>query len=193
MVGAIPEVRTGRLLLRDWREEDLDLFARMNTDPRVMEYFPSLLSRPESDELAARIRGKWSEHGFGPWAVEIPGVAVFAGFVGLSVPSFSAPFTPCVEVGWRLAHARWGQGYATEAARASLAFGFEQLKIAEIVSFTVPANVRSTHVMEKLGMRRSPSDDFDHPKVAEGNPLRRHVLYRMSQAEWRSSHSSLAR
>jgi RimJ/RimL family protein N-acetyltransferase len=192
-MAPVSELRTGRLFLRDWRAEDLEPFARMNADPRVMEYFPALLSRQESDELAGRIRAKWTDHGFGPWAVEIPGVAAFAGFVGLSVPSFAAPFTPCVEVGWRLAQEHWGHGFATEAARASLAFGFEQFQLPEIVAFTVPANVRSTHVMEKLGMHRSPAEDFDHPKVAEGNPLRRHALYRLSRPAWRSSRSLLAR
>jgi RimJ/RimL family protein N-acetyltransferase len=178
------ELQTDRLLLRDWREEDLERFARMNADPHVMEYFPSRLSRRESDELAARFRAKWDEHGFGPWAVEVPGVTALAGFVGLSVPSFAAPFTPCVEVGWRLAHEYWGHGYATEAARAALACGFEQLHLPEIVSFTVPANVRSIHVMEKLGMRRSPSEDFDHPKIPPDHPLRGHLLYRLSRSDW---------
>jgi RimJ/RimL family protein N-acetyltransferase len=181
-MAPLAEVRTDRLLLRDWRDEDLVPFARLNADPQVMEYFPSLLTRGESDSMVARLRSKWVERGFGLWAMELPGVAPFAGFVGLSVPSFTAPFTPCVEVGWRLAHEFWGRGYATEGARAALTFGFGQLKLAEIVSFTAPANLRSRRVMERLGMRRSPSDDFDHPSLPEGQPLRRHVLYRLTPA-----------
>jgi RimJ/RimL family protein N-acetyltransferase len=157
----------------------------MNTDPRVMEHFPATLERAESDALAQRIRAHFAEHGFGLWAVEVPGQVEFAGFVGLSVPTFGAHFTPCVEVGWRLAAEHQGTGYATEGARAALACGFEALGLDEIVSFTVPANRRSRRVMEKLGMRRDPADDFDHPSLAPGHRLRRHVLYRLSQERWR--------
>jgi RimJ/RimL family protein N-acetyltransferase len=149
-----------------------------------MEYYPALLSRQESDERVARIHEKWAERGFGLWAAEVPGVTSFAGIIGLSVPPFTAAFTPCVEVGWRLVHEFWGRGYATEGARASLAFGFGQVKLAEIVSFTATANLRSRRVMERLGMQRSPSDDFNHPTLAEGHPLRRHVLYRLTPAQW---------
>lgn len=119
----------------------------------------------------------FQEHGFGLWAVEIPGVATFAGFVGLSVPRFEAHFTPCVEIGWRLAAPYWGRGYATEGARAALEFGFDHLHLDQIVSFTVPDNVRSRRVMEKIGMTHDPADDFDHPNLPEGHRLRRHVLY----------------
>ena len=146
-----------------------------------MEFFPKRLESTESDAAAARIAGHFEEHGFGLWAVEIPGVAPFIGFTGLAVPRFVAPFTPCVEIGWRLAAEHWGRGYATEAARAALQFGFEKLQLSEILSFTVPKNVRSRRVMERLGMSRSPADDFDHPNIAEGHPLRRHVMYRMSR------------
>jgi RimJ/RimL family protein N-acetyltransferase len=175
----ISNLRTERLLLRRWRDEDRHPFASLNADPRVMEHMPGLLTRAESDAAAARIEEHFAAHGFGLWAVEIPGVAPFAGFVGLSVPRFQAAFTPCVEVGWRLAAAHWGQGYATEGARAALAAAFGELGLEEVVSFTVPGNVASRRVMEKLGMARDPGEDFEHPTLPAGHPLRRHVLYRI--------------
>jgi RimJ/RimL family protein N-acetyltransferase len=143
-----------------------------------MEFFPNTLNRNESDAMVVRIQDHFARHGFGLWAVEVPGVADFIGFVGLSVPQFEAPFTPCVEIGWRLAFEHWGKGYATEAARAALDFGFQHLSLKEVVSFTVPANRRSRAVMERIGMTRNPLEDFDHPSLPEGHPLRRHVLYR---------------
>ncbi len=179
-----PEIQTSRLVLRRWRAADREPFAALNADPAVMEHFPALLLRAESDALAGRIEAHFAERGFGLWAVEIPGVAPFAGFVGLSIPSFDAHFTPCVEVGWRLARTYWGKGYATEGARAALRFGFEQSRLGEIVSFTVPANLPSRRVMERVGMSHSPADDFDHPGLPEGHPLRRHVLYRLRRDEW---------
>jgi RimJ/RimL family protein N-acetyltransferase len=180
----IPEtIRTPRLHLRRWRDEDLPAFAAINADPRVMEFFPKLLDRAESDALTARIRDAFARRGFGLWAVEVPGVADFIGFVGLTVPHFEAHFTPCVEIGWRLARAHWGHGYASEAARAALDVGFRYLGLGEIVSFTTEANRRSRAVMERIGMTRSPADDFDHPALSEGHPLRRHVLYRASCTE----------
>jgi RimJ/RimL family protein N-acetyltransferase len=176
-------IRTHRLHLRVWREEDLPAFAAINADPRVMEYFPGRLDRAESDARATRIRGHFARHGFGLWAVEVPGVADFVGFVGLVRCDFEAPFTPCVEIGWRLAHEHWGHGFATEAALAALDFGFQRLGLEQIVSFTVPANRRSRAVMERIGMTRTPADDFDHPAIPEGHPLRRHVLYRAIRGE----------
>jgi ribosomal-protein-alanine N-acetyltransferase len=176
---ALPELRTPRLCLRQWQAADLEPFARMNADPAVMEYFPALLSREQSDAIVARIEQLFRERGFGLWALEVPGVAPFAGFVGLSVPRFEAHFTPCVEVGWRLAREHWGHGYATEAAHAALDFGFQARGLQEIVSMAVVANQRSRRVMERLGMTRDPADDFDHPNMAEGHPLLRHVLYRL--------------
>ncbi len=179
-VTDLPSLRTPRLLLRPWRDEDLAPFAALNGDPVVMEFFPSPLDRAESDAAAARIREHFAAHGYGLWAVEVPGVADFIGFVGLAVVSrFQAHFTPCVEIGWRLAREHWGRGYATEAARAALDHGFRDLAQKEIVSFTVPANLRSRAVMERIGMTRSPDDDFEHPLLPEGHPLRRHVLYRI--------------
>lgn len=177
------EIRTERLLLRAWREEDLPAFAALNADPEVMEFLPKLLTRAESDAMAARIRDHFARRGFGFWGVEVPGVADFVGFVGLAVPSFEAHFTPCVEIGWRLARAHWGQGYATEAARGALGFGFRELGLAEVVAFTVPANRRSRAVMERLGMARSSEDDFEHPALPDGHPLRPHVLYRARSRE----------
>lgn len=175
------ELRTERLLLRRWREADRAAFAAMNADPRVMEHFPAMLSRAESDALADGIEARFQERGFGLWAVEVVGDAPFIGFVGLSVPRFETAFTPCVEIGWRLAAEHWGRGYAPEGARAALAFGFDALGLAEIVSFTVPANVRSRRVMEKIGMTHDPGGDFDHPLLPEGHRLMRHVLYRIQR------------
>jgi RimJ/RimL family protein N-acetyltransferase len=175
---------SGRVCLRQWRDEDRDAFAAMSSDPRVMEFFPSCLSRAESDAMVDRIQEHFSKHGFSLWAVEIPGVASFVGFTGLAVPRFSAHFTPCVEVGWRLAIAHWGHGYATEAARLALGYAFGTLGLSEVVSYTSATNRRSRAVMDRLGMRRDPADDFDHPAVPEGHPLRRHVLYRLGLICW---------
>jgi RimJ/RimL family protein N-acetyltransferase len=177
-------LRTSRLLLRNWQDEDLPAFAAINADSQVMEFFPSVLDRAESDARAARIRSGFADRGFGLWAVEVRGVATFIGFVGLSVPTFEAHFTPCVEIGWRLARQYWGRGFATEAARAALDFGFHRLELEEIVSYTVPANRRSRSVMQRIGMTHSPEDDFEHPLVQEGHPLRHHVLYRMARVHY---------
>lgn len=174
------ELPTDRLLLRWWKPEDRAPFYQLNADPAVNEFLTGPFTRDESDHVAARIETHFEQHGFGWWAVEIPERVPFIGFVGLSVPHYKAPFTPCVEVGWRLDREYWGQGYATEAARAALKFGFETLKLDEIVAMTVPANHRSRNVMEKLGMTRDPADDFDHPLLPADHRLSRHVLYRIS-------------
>ena len=173
-----------RVCLRRWRDEDRQAFAAMNADARVMEFFPARLSRVESDAMVDHIEKHFSEHGFGLWAVEVPGVASFVGFAGIAVPQFKSHFTPCVEVGWRLTFEHWGHGYANEAARLALACGFQTLALSEIVSFTSATNHRSRAVMERLGMRRDPADDFDHPKLQEGHPLRRHVLYRLDSGSY---------
>ena len=178
-MSSSPEIRTQRLLLRRWRTSDRTPFAALNADPRVRECFPDCLSREQSDASADLIEAHFAEHGFGMWAVEIPGVAEFAGFIGMSIPRFAAHFTPCVEIGWRLAAEHWGRGYATEGARACLDYGFDVLGRSEIVSFTAVNNTRSRRVMEKLGMTRDPADDFDHPALPDGHPLQRHVLYRI--------------
>lgn len=182
-----PELVTPRLWLRAWRAEDREPFRRMNADPAVMEYLPGILTAAESDALQAQIEAHFSEHGFGPWAVEVPGTAPFIGYAGLAIPTFQTHFTPCVEIGWRLARAHWGKGYATEAAQEVTRFAFEKLRLRELVSFTVPSNVRSRRVMERLGMNRSASDDFDHPRLPEGHLLRRHVLYRRTFTDWKNS------
>ena len=168
-------IRTERLLLREWRDDDIELFAAMCADPRVMEHFPALLDREQTAAAVARYRDHWRLNGFGLWAIEVPGSAPFIGFAGLSRPAFM----DAVEVGWRLAHASWGFGYATEAARAAVDYGFQKLGLLEIISMTVPANVRSQAVMERIGMTRDPSADFDHPNVPEGSPLRRHGIWRL--------------
>ena len=172
------ELRTERLVLRRWRDADREPFAALNADPVVMEHFPSTLTRDQSDELVDRIAACFDDRGYGLWALEVAGTGAFVGYTGLWPAAFEAHFTPAVEVGWRLARAAWGHGYATEAARASLADGFTRLELDEIVSFTTTANVRSQRVMQKLGLTRDPAEDFDHPRLPEGSPLRRHVLYR---------------
>ncbi len=173
------QLTTPRLLLRPWRDVDRDAFRRMNADPRVMEFFPATLDAAESDALMSRARQHFDEHGFGPFAAELIEEKVFIGFIGLFVPSFTAHFTPAVEIGWRLDSPYWGRGLATEGARAVVEYAFATLHLPEIVSFTVPANVPSRRVMEHIGMTRDAADDFDHPSLAEGHPLRRHVLYRL--------------
>ncbi|HEU4339134.1 MAG TPA: GNAT family N-acetyltransferase [Planctomycetota bacterium] len=173
-------IRTERLILREWRDSDYEPFAALNADRRVMEFFPAPLERSASDALAIRIRDGFARHPFGLWAVEVPGVAPFIGFTGLSIPNFTAFFTPAVEIGWRLAFNHWGQGYATEGAKAAIEYGFREAGLQEIVSFTAPSNVRSIRVMEKVGMKRNPAEDFDHPALPMGHRLRRHVLYRMT-------------
>jgi RimJ/RimL family protein N-acetyltransferase len=179
----MPALRTPRLLLRRWRPEDRAPFAALNADPAVMAHMPAPLSPAESDALADRIAARWAERGHDLWAVELPAVAPFIGFVGLSVPSFVAAFTPCWEVGWRLARAHWGHGFATEAAAAALALAFapQGLALEQVVSFTVRQNVRSRAVMARLGMVHDPAEDFDHPGLPPGHPLRRHVLYRLTR------------
>jgi RimJ/RimL family protein N-acetyltransferase len=175
---------SGRVCLRQWRDADREAFAAMNSDPRVMQFFRGRLSRAESDAMVDHVQKHFGEHGFGLWAVEVPNVAPFIGFAGLDVPQFSAHFTPCVEIGWRLAFAYWGHGYATEAARLALGYGFDTIALAEIVSYTSATNHRSRAVMERLGMRRDPADDFDYPRLPEGHPLRKHVLYRIGSASY---------
>jgi RimJ/RimL family protein N-acetyltransferase len=183
-MNGIPTLSSGRICLRPWREADRDAFAALNADPRVMEFFRSTLRRNESDALADGIETHLRERNYGLWALEVPGVAPFIGFTGLHYAQFSAPFTPCVEIGWRLAYDYWGHGYATEAARMALAHGFGPLALGEIVSFTSVTNLRSRAVMERLGMRRDPADDFDRPALPEGHPLRKHVLYRLDAGSY---------
>lgn len=178
---------TERLILRRWRHEDREPFARLNADPRVMEFMPSVLSREESDQFADRIEAHFGNRGFGLCAVELLSDHTFIGFIGLQVPSFHAAFTPCVEIGWRLSADHWGKGLATEGARRIVRYAFEQLGLESLVSFTVPANLRSRRVMAKPGMIHDPSEDFDHPNLPPGHRLRRHVLYRLRRADLSSS------
>jgi len=157
----------------------------MNADTRVMEFLPGVLSEQESNSLVDRIEVHFEEHGFGLYAAEIRSERRFIGYIGLSVPTFHAAFTPCVEIGWRLAGEYWGQGLATEGAREIARRAFEELNLQELVSFTVPANTRSLGVMKKIGMTYDSKDDFDHPRLPLGHTLRRHVLYRLSHSTWR--------
>ena len=175
---------TERLLLRRWRREDREPFIALNADAQVMRHFPGCLSPIQSRDLIARFEAHFEQHGFGFWVVEVPGVTAFAGFTGLSVPRFESFFTPCVEIGWRLASAHWGRGYATEAARAALEFGFESVDLQEIVSFAPAANRPSLAVMERLGM--TPAGDFEHPDIPPGHALRRLQLRRLRRDDWRA-------
>ena len=175
---------TSRLLLRRWKNSDREPFAALNADARVMQFLPHPLTAGESDSLVDRIETHFREHGFGLLAAELRETGAFIGYIGLAVSRFVASFTPCVEMGWRLAAEHWNRGLATEGARAVLRHAFEALKLDELVSFTVPANRASRRVMEKLGMVHSPAEDFDHPNLPEGHPLRRHVLYRINRPSW---------
>lgn len=176
-------LRGDRVVLRGWEPHDAMPFAAMNSDPVVMEHFPAALSRSDSDAMLERLQQGLESRGWGAWCLDIDGTC--AGFVGLTPVSFEAPFTPCVEIGWRVAAAYWGQGYATEAARLALGLGFGTVGLEEIVSFTTVANWRSRRVMERLGMRRRASEDFEHPRVPQGHALRPHVLYRLAAREFK--------
>ncbi|WP_252374843.1 MULTISPECIES: GNAT family N-acetyltransferase [unclassified Nonomuraea] len=172
-------METERLIMRRWRESDHAPFAAMNADPEVMEHFPATLTREQSDTMVGRIEEGFDRHGFGLWALEVRGSGLFIGFAGLVWQRFDAPFLPAVEVGWRLARPAWGHGYAIEAARRAVTFAFAEAGLDALISMTAVGNVRSRAVMERLGMTRDPAEDFDHPGVPEGSPLRRHVLYRL--------------
>lgn len=180
------ELRTSRLLLRGWRVADRRPFAALNADPQVMEHFPAPLTRAESDSLVDRIVAGFAESGWGFWAVQTAPGGEFIGFVGLNPiqPGRLPLRADGPEVGWRLARRFWGRGYASEAAAEALRYGFEVLELPEIVSFTATTNRRSQAVMQRIGMDRDPLDDFDHPALAEGHPLRRHVLYRLPRDQW---------
>jgi RimJ/RimL family protein N-acetyltransferase len=177
----VAELRTDRLLLRHWRDADREPFAALNADPEVMRHFPAPFSRSESDALAEVVATALDRDGWGWWALEVRRTGAFIGFTGLARVGFEAHFTPAVEMGWRLAREAWGHGYATEAARAAAGFGFEVLDCDELVAFTAVGNLRSRAVMERLGMTHDAGGDFDHPRVPEGSPLRRHVLYRLAR------------
>ncbi len=180
-------IATEHLVLRRWRDADREPFARMNADPVVMEHFPARLTRAESDAMVDNIEARFADRGYSLWAAELRATGEFIGFIGLSVPAFQSHFTPCVEIGWRLDVAHWGRGLATEGARAVVGYAFDVLNLDEIVSFTTAANLRSRRVMEKLGMTHDPRDDFDHPRLPPGHPMRRHVLYRLERSRWETS------
>lgn len=193
MTGALPEyLRTARLTLRGWKDSDLETFYAMNTDPVVMEYFPRMFDKHQSLTMVENIQKHFHENGFGMWAVELAPTQEFIGYVGLVRAKFEAPFTPCVEVGWRLAKEHWGKGYATEGAEACLRDGFERVELDEIVSFTAAINQRSIRVMEKLKMTSNPSENFSHPMVPSESELCEHVLYRLSKHAWQTTRSSAA-
>jgi ribosomal-protein-alanine N-acetyltransferase len=179
-----PRLQTERLILRRWRDEDREPFAELNADPRVMAHFLRPLTREESDGFAERIEVRFDELGYGLWAVERRSDGRFLGFTGLALQTFEAPFTPCTEIGWRLARFAWGQGYATEAALEALRYGFEEAELEEIFSFTSVGNTASRHVMEKIGLHHDPTDDFEYPNLPPGHPLRPHVLYRLRREEF---------
>lgn len=172
------ELHTKRCVLRQWQPGDLAPWAAMNADPEVRRYFPGLLTPEAAAAEAGRCRDAIAQRGWGMWALDLPGVMPFAGFVGLNVPHYDAPFVPAVEIGWRLPRAAWGCGFASEAAQAALEFAFTRLGIAEVVAITVPDNQASRRVMQRLGMVRDEAGDFDHPRVEAGHPMRRHLLYR---------------
>ncbi|GAA1592183.1 GNAT family N-acetyltransferase [Kribbella sancticallisti] len=178
------ELTTDRMLLRQWKDSDYEPFAALNADPAVTEHFAGPLTREASDAMIDRVRVAIDERGYGFWALEVIETGRFIGFTGLSVPNFEAHFLPAVEVGWRLAKDAWGNGFATEAARASLAYAFGPAGLDEVVSFTTTTNTPSQRVMERIGMTHDEADDFDHPRLEKGHRLERHVLYRITRAQW---------
>ena len=180
-------MKTERLILRRWTEADIEPFARLNKDPVVMEHFPSTLTFEQSLASYQRFQKHFEKYGWGLWAVEVPGLCPFIGFIGLNTVEFTAPFTPAVEIGWRLAKEHWRRGYATEGALRVLAYAFETAKLDEVVSFTTTTNIASQAVMKKIGMHHDPKDDFDHPRLPIGHKLSRHVLYRLKNKRVASS------
>lgn len=177
-------LQTERLILRRWKESDQAPFAELNADPVVMKHFPKMLTSDETQALIAKIESFFDRESFGLWAVELKSNHTFIGFVGLWRPTFDAHFTPCVEIGWRLAKEFWGQGYAPEAAQLALQEGFSRIGLDEIVAMTALANKNSMRVMEKIGMTFDPSDNFMHPSLEDGHHLKEHVLYRIKKSDW---------
>ena len=186
------ELHTQRLHLRPWRDSDREPFALLNEDPEVMAHFPSLQGREASNASIDSWQSQFAARGWSNWAAEFVETGQFIGFVGLTVPRRVLPFSPCVEIGWRLAREFWGQGLASEAASEVLRAGFERIGLAEIVSFTAVTNVRSRAVMERIGMRDA-REDFEHPGVPEGHRLRPHCLYRITSRQWSEGATGLLR
>lgn len=174
-------IETERLILREWKDSDLEGLIALNASSEVCRYFPSTLTSQESTNMFSKIQSRFESNGFCFYAIEQKSTRNFIGFCGLNTPSFKAHFTPCVEIGWRIMPDYWSIGYATESANAALHEGFARFKMNEIVSFTVPQNTASRRVMEKIGMKYSPIDTFEHPNIPEGHPLKKHVLYRMEK------------
>jgi len=184
-LNKIVELRTDRLLLRQWKKGDLALFSKINADPVVMEYYPEVLNEAESNAMALKLENLISERSWGFWALELTDEKKFIGFVGLHKPTYELPVTPCVEIGWRLAKEYWGNGYATEAAEAALKFAFEKLGLNEVYSFASVANKKSWSVMQRIGMQNTDAN-FEHPIIPENHPLREHVLYRITIQQWKN-------
>ena len=179
----IIELKTGRLRLRQWKQEDYPAFAKLNADPEVMKYYPEMLNEKDSNDMAQRFEALLAYRGWGFWVVEKLDEKKFMGFVGLHEPTYDLPITPCVEIGWRLAKECWGYGYASEAAKASLEVAFKKLDLPEVYSFTSVLNKKSQAVMEKLGMVNM-KQNFDHPMIPKDSPLREHVLYKIDKQGW---------
>lgn len=186
------ELRTSRLLLRQWKDSDADPWAAMNADPKVRQYFPKVLAREDALGEMDRIRAGIAQRGWGMWAMEIPGVMPFAGFVGINAPGFPAPWQPAVEIGWRLPVDAWGKGYATEAAEASLYFAFEHLRLPQVIALSVVPNKPSHAVMERLGMKRWHGVEFDHPRVPADWHLKRHIVHLMTRKTWTARRKKMA-
>jgi len=186
-----PNLETKRLILRQWKEKDIKAFLKINSDPKVMEFFPSTLTEKESNKLAKRIIKELNEKEYGFWAVEVKNKASFIGFIGLHYQDFEAAFTPCIEIGFRLAFNYWNMGYGAEGSLAVLEYGFNKLNLDKIVSFTSEKNYRSIALMKKLQMQNNPKDNFEHPKLSKGHPLSKHVLYSLTKNEWMSKKAKL--
>lgn len=180
----IIELKTERLLLRQWQLDDYPLFAKMNADPIVMEFYPELLNSDASNLMASKLESLIADRSWGLWAVELLDQSQFIGFVGLHEPHYDLPMTPCVEIGWRLSKDSWGKGYATEAAKAALDFAFQRLELEEVYSFTSVVNFKSEAVMKRLGMKNL-LKNFNHPIVPVGHNLSEHVLYKMTKEQWK--------
>ena len=182
----ITKLETDRLLLRQWIDQDLPIFAALNSDPEVMKYFPALLTREESNAMAEKCKSLIAERGWGAWAVELKSSGEFFGFVGLHIPKSNLPFSPCVEIAWRLHKQFWGNGYATEAAQKALSFAFSALNLEDVVSFTTTTNFRSRSVMERLGFSNT-YQNFEHPDIQKGHALQEHVLYKITKIQWQEN------
>ncbi len=185
-MAEVIELKTERLILRQWKQSDFVPFANMNADSEVMEYYPSTLSNEESDAMAEQIKALITERSWGFWAVETIVDGQFIGFVGLHKPTYDLPVSPCIEIGWRLGREFWGNGYATEAAKEAMRFAFSELGLDKIYSFASVSNEKSWKVMGRLGMTDT-GDNFDHPIIPEGHALREHVLYKITREEWQKS------